>query len=170
MGHHTLLPEFRDDWARAGQIVRAIGSLWLQGISAFWTQQDRCTYELTVIGIAISRPRQFKPDKTPAWKRGSHKIPSLAEEELLTVNTCWKRESQFSLRVWHLRDRLCSSWWLHTSGYKGSTNWTWWVNEKDHSCLQIHQKRVQISLWMVLSHHVVAGIWTQELRKSSQYS
>ena len=26
----------------------------------------------------------------------------------------------------------------------------------------------QISLWMVVSHHVVAGIWTQDLWKSSQ--
>jgi hypothetical protein len=28
----------------------------------------------------------------------------------------------------------------------------------------------QISLQMVVSHHVVAGIWTQDLRKSSQCS
>jgi hypothetical protein len=28
----------------------------------------------------------------------------------------------------------------------------------------------QISLWMVVSHHVVHGIWTQGLRKSSQCS
>jgi hypothetical protein len=27
-----------------------------------------------------------------------------------------------------------------------------------------------ISLWMVLSHHVIAGIWTQDLQKSSQCS
>jgi hypothetical protein len=28
----------------------------------------------------------------------------------------------------------------------------------------------QISLWVVVSHHVVAGIWTQDLQKSSQCS
>jgi hypothetical protein len=28
----------------------------------------------------------------------------------------------------------------------------------------------QISLWVVVSHHVIAGIWTQDLRKSSQCS
>jgi hypothetical protein len=28
----------------------------------------------------------------------------------------------------------------------------------------------QVSLWMVVSHHVVAGIWTQNLQKSSQCS
>jgi hypothetical protein len=28
----------------------------------------------------------------------------------------------------------------------------------------------QISLWVVVSYHVVAGIWTQNLRESSQYS
>jgi hypothetical protein len=28
----------------------------------------------------------------------------------------------------------------------------------------------QISLWVVVSHHVVAGIWTQDLGKSSQCS
>jgi hypothetical protein len=34
-----------------------------------------------------------------------------------------------------------------------------------------HSRRgCQISLWMVVSHHVVAGIWTQDLRKSSQCS
>jgi hypothetical protein len=27
----------------------------------------------------------------------------------------------------------------------------------------------QISLWVVVNHHVVAGIWTQDLRKSSQW-
>jgi hypothetical protein len=33
-----------------------------------------------------------------------------------------------------------------------------------------HQKRRQISLLVVVSHHVVARIWTQDLRKSSQCS
>jgi ABC-type maltose transport system permease subunit len=28
----------------------------------------------------------------------------------------------------------------------------------------------QILLWVVVNHHVVAGIWIQDLRKSSQYS
>jgi hypothetical protein len=32
------------------------------------------------------------------------------------------------------------------------------------------RRRRQISLWMVVSHHVVAGIWTQDLRKSSPCS
>jgi hypothetical protein len=32
-----------------------------------------------------------------------------------------------------------------------------------------HSRRgSQISLWMVVSHHVVAGIWTPDLRKSSR--
>ena len=35
----------------------------------------------------------------------------------------------------------------------------------------IHTRRGrQISLWVFLSHHMVAGIWTQDLRKSSQCS
>jgi hypothetical protein len=37
------------------------------------------------------------------------------------------------------------------------------------SYLQMHQKRAS-SLITVVSHHVVAGIWTQGLRKSSQCS
>ena len=32
------------------------------------------------------------------------------------------------------------------------------------------RKGHQISLWVVMSHHVVAGIWTQELQKSNQSS
>jgi hypothetical protein len=31
------------------------------------------------------------------------------------------------------------------------------------------RRRRQISLWMVVSYHVVAGIWTQDLRKSCLY-
>ena len=31
-----------------------------------------------------------------------------------------------------------------------------------------HSRRSQISLQMVVSHHVVAGIWTQDLLKSSR--
>jgi hypothetical protein len=38
------------------------------------------------------------------------------------------------------------------------------------ACATTAQWGHQISLWMVVSHHVVAGIWTQDLWKRSQCS
>jgi hypothetical protein len=36
--------------------------------------------------------------------------------------------------------------------------------------LRYSRRGHQISLWIVVSHHVVAGIWTRDLQESSQRS
>lgn len=50
-----------------------------------------CTYELTAV-------IKLKPDKVSMERRGGYEVPSLAQE-LLEIDGCWRRESQFCLRV-----------------------------------------------------------------------
>lgn len=56
---------------------------------------------------------------------------------LLPIDNCLERESRFSIRVWPLKGWPCSGGWPHTQEYMGSTNCTWWNNERrtDISCV-----------------------------------
>ena len=61
------------------------------------------------------------------------------------------------------------SWWLARQFYFFFLNIYLFIICKYTVAVLRHSRRgSQILLWMVVSHHVVAGIWTPDLRKSSR--
>jgi hypothetical protein len=91
---------------------------------------------------------------------GKEKYPYLYYKNRKEINllASWAMHSTLlpELRVHLMFDR-------HYTIYY-SNHLTKWCN------LTLSRRRSQISLWMVVSHHVVAGIWTQDLWKNSQWS
>lgn len=80
------------------EIVRARGNGWLQGNSIFQKQHGRCTYELTETVTELTRSAQ------------AHTMQNLSVEELrvlppakevLSSDSSWDKESQFSSMGWH---------------------------------------------------------------------
>lgn len=63
------------------------------------SQQDSCTYELTLIVTACAIFAQVPARQNSRLERvGRHKVSPLAEE-LLIFESCWGKENQFSLRM-----------------------------------------------------------------------
>lgn len=93
-------------------------------------QWDRGTHGLTAVVVACIRPIQDQASQHSSMEwEGLMRPPPLAEE-LLRVDGCWGRESQFSLRVYPPVGQPSSSGWLQTQGYTSSTYWTQWIIEK----------------------------------------
>jgi hypothetical protein len=75
---------------------------------------------------------------------------------------CW--ELNFRTSVRSSRPRSISPYWLQLKDLFII------INKYNEAVFRHTRREHQISLWVVVSHHVVAGIWTQDLRKSSQCS
>lgn len=94
----TPTPETeRPLWKMRNRKLRVRGSTWLQGNPVLDSvdslhmnsqQLIQHTQELT----------ELKTDKILDWRGGAREILLLAEE-LLAIDSCWKRGSQFCLRV-----------------------------------------------------------------------
>lgn len=75
----------------ARMIVRGRGDRSLKENSVFCAHQGRCTYEITTIVSACTRPTQTQAKNIPTWRRGSrHEVPPIAAE-LLPLDDFWKR-------------------------------------------------------------------------------
>lgn len=59
--------------------------------------------------------------------RGSCSLPT---EKILMVDSLWRRESQFPLRMWTQVGGSHTSEWPHIQKYMGSTNWSWFFIRK----------------------------------------
>lgn len=74
--------------------------------SVLRSQQDHCSPELieAIYGVSI-KPVQDQASQHSRMGEGGRS----AHPKLVTVDGCFGRESQVSLRVWHLLDQPCPS-------------------------------------------------------------
>lgn len=84
---------------------------------AWW---DCCTHEFSAAMILCSRPVQHQGGQHSSVEEdhqggGNHKLPPLTKE-LLTENRCWRRDNQFTHRLWPPVGQLGSGGWPHTHG------------------------------------------------------
>jgi hypothetical protein len=83
---------------------------------------------------------------------------------LFTITGSWKEPSCPSPEEWTQK-----MWYIYTMEYYSSIFFYLFITCKYTVAVFRHTRRgLQISLQMVVSHHVVAGIWTLDLRKSSR--
>lgn len=77
----------------------------------------------TMISRAYTKPVQFQ-DKLSTEKVVRKKLPTVVEE-LLAINICWEKESQYSLRIYCLVSSPCYNGDPHKQEYLGFINLSW---------------------------------------------
>jgi hypothetical protein len=75
-------------------LLRARGDGWLQGSSAFQTQQDRCTQKLTYTVATHIKLTQIQEGPVLRGK-SEHRVPPLTKK-IFAIDGFWKKEDQFS--------------------------------------------------------------------------
>lgn len=88
-------------------IIRATGLQGLEQNNAFWTSQGCYMPELTAAVPTCARPAQYLVSQDSS-------MGGVSPLELLTVDDCWRIQSQFSLRgcptsVHHLCILICAA-------------------------------------------------------------
>lgn len=102
----------------------------LEQNSVFCRSKEFCTPEfIAAVGVPAPGLYKIKPTNIPGQKEKWLPSPTLAEE-LLVVDGCWERKSQFSLRVRSLVDRSCCSRWFYILECVCSKNWFQWILTK----------------------------------------
>lgn len=107
---------FLDPWKKEGKYkIRKSKVKEDHSKRVFWTWQDCHTHEFTV--AAWVRPTQMQAgQQSIIYGGGAYGHPSLAEE-LWEVACCFRRESQFSLRMWLVSRRSDMVQWCHMPVY-----------------------------------------------------
>ena len=97
---------------------------WVQGQLGVEVNQE----VYVVVMDVYKRTVQYHDRISACKERDSRNLPPM--EDKLTVDSCWRRESQCSSGMWSLVSCSYSSEWPNIQAHTGGTKWIQWLNFK----------------------------------------